>query len=358
MSYKIKHANQIVLTFVSLPVLVLLVALVFIAIRQHVLEKKFIYHTTVSNATGLSPQTPILFKGFQIGRVKKFWLRTDGNIGLTFHILNSYKHMMMKGSVLLRTTNPITNKTTLEFVQDRSSRIPYPEESQVLSADFREGKRQLMLISPNQGDAISTIINNLAKLSTDLTGDHHADQGVVPRLLVNVADISEQVNAGMNDARMIMAEVAILSRNLNKDKNPDAGVAIRLLNNMADISEGLNAQMDEVDALMKGLNVAINNYGDPDSLLIRLIDPSMDLFIRPLSTTLYSLTGAMEELEGILDRINDPELNLLMTNLNENLARSKKTLEALNNNPILRKGISPSQQKQGPASERLHEVKP
>lgn len=355
---KIKHANQIVFTFVSIPVLVLLVALVFIAIRQHVLEKKFIYHTTVSNATGLSPQTPILFKGFQIGRVRKFWLRSDGNIGLTFHILNRYKHMMVKGSVLVRTTNPITNKTTLEFVQDRSSKIPYAEESQVLSADFREGKKQLMIISPNQGDAISTIINNLAKLSTDLTGDHHADRGVIPRLLVNVADISEQVNAGMNDARIIMAEVAILTRNLNQDRNPDAGVVIRLLNNMADISDGLNKQMDEVDGIMKGLNVAIQNYGDPDSLLIRLVDPSMELFIKPLSTTLYSLTGAMDELEGILDKINDPKLTLLMINLNENLERSKKTLEALNNNPLLRKGITPSQQKQGPAPQRLHEVKP
>lgn len=358
MNYKMKHANQIVLTFVSLPVLVLLVALVFIAIRQHVLEKKFIYQTTVSNATGLSPQTPILFKGFQIGRVRKFWLREDGNIGLNFYILNSYKHMMTKGSVLLRATNPITNKTTLEFVQDRSTSIPYPEGSQVLSADFREGKNQLMLISPNQGDAISTIINNLAKLSNDLTGDRNPESGVIPRLLVNVTDISEQVNASMSDARIIMAEVAMLSRNLNKDHNPDSGVVIRMLNNMADISEGLNAQMSEVDALMKGLNVAIENYGDPDSLLIRLVDPSMRLFIRPLSTTLYSLNGALEELEGILDKINDPELNLLMTNLNENLARSKKTLEALNNNPILRKGISPSQQKQGPALQRLHEVKP
>jgi len=358
MSYKIKHATQIVLTFVSVPVIVLLVALVFIAIRQNMLEKKYIYHTTVSDALGLSPQTPILFRGFEIGRVRKFWLRSDGNIGLTFHILSRYKPMIVKGSVLVRNTNPITSKTTLEFVRDRGSTIPFPEDSMIPSADFRDGKRQLRLISPGQGDPISTIINNLAQLSGDLLQDNHPERGVIPRLLVNMADISEKVNAGMGDAQVILAQTALLSRNLNKDHNADSGVLIRLLNNAADISADVNKQMGEVETLMANLNVAIKNYGDPDSLMIKLVDPSQKLFIEPLSTTLYSLSQAMEEMTGILERINDPELDLMMTNINENLSRSKKTLEALNNNPLLRKGITPSQLKQGPATERLHEVRP
>jgi hypothetical protein len=42
--------------------------------------------------------------------------------------------------------------------------------------------------------------------------------------------------------------------------------------------------------------------------------------------------------------------------LNDSLAKARKTLEGLNNNPLLRKGISPSSQHNIPSLKYLHQV--
>jgi phospholipid/cholesterol/gamma-HCH transport system substrate-binding protein len=356
MSYKIKHAQQIVFAFVSIPLLVLLATLVFIAIRQNLLEKKYMYHSTLANAMGISTQTPVLYRGFEVGRVRSFILEDDGNIGLKFSILKRYKNIMVKGSVLVRTTSPITGKTTLEFIRDPNSRIQLPDESAIPSSDFAEGKQQLKLIAPLMSDPISIIISNLAELSAQINDDNNADKGSIPRILVNLADASQKANAGMTEAQIAISELAKLTQNINSDNNPESGVLLRTVNNLANLSEGLNTRLSELDGIMKGVQTGIDNYSNPDSLLIKMLDPQQELLLKPLSQTFYSLSTATEELSQILGTVNNPDLRLILNNLNQNLAKAKQTLEALNNNPLLRKGIVPSQQNSGPSPKRLHEV--
>jgi len=335
---------------------VLIAALVFIAIRQNLLEKKYIYHSTVTNALGISTQTPVLYRGFEVGRVRSFTLEADGNIGLEFFVFKRYKNIVVRGSILVRNTNPITNKTTLEFIRDPLSTIPLPVEGNVPSSDFEEGRMQLRRIAPQQTDPIAAIINNLATFTRELNLDNNADSGAIQRLIINMADASEKANAGLIQAQSIMTELSRLAQNLNRDNNADSGVLLRALNNLANLSQGLNSRLDEVDGIMKGIQTSIDNYSSPDSLLIKMIDPNRDLLITPLTNTLNSLTGATTELGGILNTVNNPELRLMLNNLNQSLGKARQTLEALNNNPLLRKGISPSQMRKSSASERMHEV--
>ncbi|MDD2228547.1 MAG: MlaD family protein [Candidatus Cloacimonetes bacterium] len=356
MSYKIKHAKRIVFTFIGFPVIVLIAALVFIAIRQNLLEKKYVYHSTVANALGVSTQTPVLYRGFEVGRVRSFTLEDDGNIGLEFYILKRHKNIVVKGSILVRSTNPITSKTTLEFIRDPLSKIPIPAEGNIPSSDFEEGRMLLKRIAPQQSDPIASIISNLAELTRELNLDNNADQGAIPRFIVNMADASEKANAGLEQAQAIITELSKLSQNLNSDNNVQSGVLLRLINNLANLSQGLNDRLDEVDAVIKGMKTTLNNYSRPDSLLIKMLDPNRDLLLTPLSNTLNSLTGATDELGNILGTVNNPELRLLLNNLNQSLAQARQTLEALNNNPILRKGIAPSQTHTMPPSQRMHET--
>ncbi len=356
MSYKIKHARQIVIAFVSIPALLLLAALVFIALRQNLLEKKYEYHSTLSNAMGISTQTAVLYRGFEVGRVRSFVLENDGNIGLVFSILKRYKNIMVKGSVLVRNTNPVTGKTTLEYIRDPYSQLPLSDGSSVLSSDFPEGKQRLKLIAPQLSDPIAVIISNLAELSSVLTEDRNADRGSIPRLLVNLADAAEKANRGMDDANLALSELAKLAANLNKDHNPDSGVLLRTINNLADLSDGLNKRLTELDGIMNNLQQGIDNYKKPDSLLIKLLDPQQDLILKPLSNTLNNLSTAADQMGEILSTVNNPELRMLLNNLNDSLVKARKTLEALNNNPLLRKGISPDNQVNSPGGKRLHEV--
>lgn len=358
MNYKLKHTGKIVTLFIIIPVLVLIAAIVLIAIKQNMFEKRYHYQSTLENAIGISTQTPVLYKGFEIGRVHHFELNKDSNILVDFYILSRYKHLIVGKSVLYRTTNPITNKTTLEYVRSSEKMEPLPEGKEIPSTDFPEGRALLRVYLPKASDPIAAIIENIELLTRELNMDHNADKGALMRILVSVADLSEQSQNTLSLMDKNLSELHALLANLNKDKNPESGVILRILNNVADTSESVAAQMADIKRLLDSTNLLVANYAQPDSMLIRILDPSGEKIFRPLSTTLYSLSDTMSDLQKIVNSLalSNPDLLLLINNLNANLEKSAKTLEALNNNPLLRKAIPESQIKTYAPQGRYHEL--
>lgn len=358
MSYKLKHTRQIVLMFITIPSFVLVMALVFIAIKQNMFEKRFHYFSTLENANGISTQTPVLYKGFEIGRVHNFELSPSGTIKLEFYILKRYKHIMVDSSVLYRTTNPITNRTTLEYIKNPEKGNPLPEGSNIPSTDFAEGRTLLRQYSPKSSDPIAAIIENIGILTSELNNDNNADKGALMRILVSVADASVKADQTLDLLNQNLAELSILTANLNRDNNPDAGVVLRIMNNVANISQSVAGQTKEIERLIKTANQAATNYADPDSLILKMIDPTGVKLIEPLSSSLYQLSGSLGELQLILGSLarSNPEMMLMINNLNDTLSKASKTLEAVNNNPILRGGITPSRIKTFAPESRIHEV--
>ncbi|MDD3535413.1 MAG: MlaD family protein [Candidatus Cloacimonetes bacterium] len=358
MNYKLEHTGKIVTLFIIIPVLVLIAAVVLIAIKQNLFEKRFHYQSTLENAIGISTQTPVLYKGFEIGRVHSFELSAKSQIQIDFYILSRYKDLVVEKSVLYRTTNPITNKTTLEYVRSSEEMEPLAEGGHIPSTDFAEGRALLRVYLPKASDPIAAIIENIELLTRELNMDNNADKGALMRILVTLADLSEQSQNTLNLVDSNLSEMHRLLANLNKDHNPESGVILRILNNVADTSKSVAAQMTDLKQLLDNTNYLVSNYAEPDSMIIRILDPSGELIFRPLSATLYSLGDTMSDLQKIVNSLalSNPELLLLIHNLNTNLEKSAKTLEALNNNPLLRKAIPESQIKAYAPQGRYHEL--
>ncbi len=358
MNYKLDYTRRIVYAFIIIPVVVLVLTIVFIAIRQNMFEKRFTYHTSLENAIGVSSQTPILYKGFEIGRVKNFELGEDGFIHVDFYVLNRYDHLMVEESVIYRTTIPITNKTTLDYVRPQGTGRDLEEGSYIISSDFPKGRRLLRSYSSKSSDPIGTIVQNLETLTTELNKDDNADKSALNRILVSAADLSDKADITLDLLNENLAAMSTLTANLNKDNNADAGVVIRMVNNLADISQSIAGQMDDIQQLIATANIAATNYADPDSLIMKMLDPEGDVLIGPLSESLYALSGTLQETEKILGSLarSNPEMLLIIENLNETLNHASKTLEALNNNPILRKGITPSRIRAYSPEGRIQEV--
>jgi len=344
MNYKLKHTRHIVTMFIIIPAVVLMVTIVFIAIRQNMFEKRYHFHSTLENAIGISTQTPVLYKGFEIGRVREFELLEDGTITLDFYVLKRYQPIIVEASVLYRTTNPITSRTTLEYVRSSEKLKPLPEGEHIPSTDFPEGRALLRIYLPKASDPIAAIIENIEALTRELNLDDNSDKGALMRILVSVADLSQKADTTLDLLNANMSEINTLIGNLNRDHNPDDGVILRILNNVANLSEAVAGQTDEMTRLLATANIAAENYADPDSLIIKMLDPQGDMIFSPLSSTLYALSASLQDLQQIMGSLSrsNPELLLLINNLNETLEKSSKTLEALNNNPILRKGIPES----------------
>ncbi|MCK9556636.1 MAG: hypothetical protein PHQ78_02905 [Candidatus Cloacimonetes bacterium] len=344
MNYKLKHTHQIVLAFIIIPVMVLILTIVSIAIRQNLFEKRFHFITDLENAIGISAQTPVLYKGFEIGRIDEFSLSEDGSISVDFYVLKRYRHLMVESSVIYRTTIPITNKTTLEYVRAPGAQELLEENSRIPSTDFPEGRALLKIYSPKSSDPIAMIVENIGLLTSEINKDDNADKGALMRILVHAANVSEKAEETLDLLNINLQEMSTLTANLNRDNNADSGVVLRIVNNVADISESLSGQTDELETLIASVNLAAANYANPDSLAIKMLDPTGEVLIAPLSASLQALSGTLQETEKIMGSLSrsNPELLLMINNLNQTLDRANKTLEALNNNPLLRKGISPS----------------
>lgn len=358
MNYKLKHTQHIVSLFIIIPVVVLITTVVFIALKQNMFEKRYHYYSSLENASGISTQTPVLYKGFEIGRVHSFELNEDGTIKIDFYVLKRYKPIIVEASVLYRTTNPITSKTTLEYVRGPQKMKPLVEGSRVPSTDFAEGRRLLRVYMPKASDPIAAIIENIEMLTHALNMDDNADKGALMRILVTAANASEKAEITLDLLNENLREVSTLTRNLNRDHNPEEGVILRILNNVADVSQSVAGQTDELEELLATANTLAANYADPDSLIVKMLDPSGQQIFAPLSTTLHSLSASLLDLQKIMSSLSrsNPELLLLINNLNETLEKSAKTLEAMNNNPLLRKGIPASRIKAFAPAGRYHEL--
>lgn len=344
MNYKMKHTRRIVVTFIVLPLLVLIGALVSIAVRQNMFEKRYHYTTNLENALGVSTQTALLYKGFEIGRVESFELSESGAISVNFYVFKRYRNLITHGSVIYRTTIPITNKTSLDFIKPTGDYPELEEGSFIPSTDFPEGRALLKQLSPKSSDPIAMIIDNLGTLTSELNKDDNKDKGALMRILVGAADLIEIGETTLNLMNDNLAELSHLTENLNKDNNAEQGVVLRAANHLANITQMLDEQSENLQSMIASLNEAAHNYADPTDLVRKMIDPDGDVIIEPLSETLDVLKDnliASEQLLSSLARAN-PELLLIINNLNETLLKANQTLEALNNNPLLRKGVPPS----------------
>lgn len=358
MNYKIKHTGQVVFLFVAIPVVLLLMAIVFVAIRQNMFEKRFHYYTALQDAIGVSTQTPILYKGFEIGRISDFNLTDKGEIQIRFYVLKRYNRIMKQNSVISRTNNPITGRTLLEFIENPDTQEILVDGASILSTDFPEGKALFRKISPRSVDTISAIIDNVYSLSSELNRDNNADRGAIFRILTTVADITEQTKLQMQQIEAILGEVNSFAQNMNRDNNAGQGTTFRILSNVADITQKVDRQMLQVDSLLSSVNRTARTFENPDSLIVRMIDPSGENLILPVRGMINAFTANLDQTHALLSILNrnNPELLLLINNLNDTLANAKKTLEALNNNPILRSGISPSRTGSNPTPSRIAEV--
>lgn len=355
MNYKIKHTQQVVILFVALPLVIIIAAVFMIAIRQNLFEKRHTFYTTLQNATGVSTQTPILYKGYEIGRVNKFALSPKGNIEVEFYVLDSYIQALVTPSVVLRQTNPVTGKTNLEYIRDPLSNKAMPLKSQIPSTDFPEGKALLKQISPAHTDPISGIIEDVSNMTRELGRDDNPEAGALFRTLYNVANATQKMDASLAEMQTMITELNKFMANMNRDNNAEAGSIFRILSNVADITTALENQTEELDQIVGSLNTAARNYSDPDSLIIKMIDPKGDVLLKPLSNMLVTMNASLREAQSLLQvaNRNNPELLLLITNLNETMAHARKTLEAVNNNPILRGGISPTAAKASNSTIRM-----
>jgi len=337
MKFKFKHTDKIVGIFFLVAVVALIFTLVVVAVSKRIFDRKYYFTTQFVDATGLSSSTKLYFKGYEIGKLKKYSLNINNQIDAELVVYKEFRNKIVENSAIFKATNPVTSRSTMEFLQGPDWSKVLAEGEYIPSLDTEEGKRLLKEgFVKKSGDMMESVLKNVDQLLYNLTQDENPDQGALFRMVYNLANMTDKMDVSLENVNAILAS-------LQKDNNPEDGAMFRILSNVADLTEdfkGTAAQLDEMLA----------NYKNPDGLVVKMIDPDKENLIYPMRDMLLSLNENLVSMNKILEfmYMQMPEFADILAKSKVSLQTAQKTLEALNNNPFLRGGIkeeAPTQQK-------------
>lgn len=335
MKFKFKYTNRIVGVFMLVALGLLVGSLILITIQQKVFVKKYVFKARFLDAEGLSTSTPIRFKGYEIGRITQFRLNEENTIDADFSVVEEYRTKIVENSALNKAKNPISGASTIELLQGPDPQKILPEGGLIPSIEIPEGRRLLDEgLVTKTGDVISSMLVNIDLLLYNLNRDNNEKAGALFRALVNLADASEKLDRTIE-------QITLTFDRLNKDNNPQDGSVFRTLTNVADLTEQLKTTTTLINRTLVKTDTVLTAYSNPDGLVVKLVDPKGENFIKPINETLNNLNNSITELGKLLAYLNDqqPELTGVIDEGKATLSTAQKTLEGINNNPLIRGGI-------------------
>ncbi|HPT73044.1 MAG TPA: hypothetical protein PLE74_12280, partial [Candidatus Cloacimonadota bacterium] len=185
------------------------------------------------------------------------------------------------------------------------------------------------------GDVISSILASVDMLLLNMTQDNNPDKGAIFRMLYNLANASGNMNTSLVELNTLLAS-------LQKDHNPQDGAMFRAIANLADLTEDFKQTNDKVQQLLTSSTQLTDAYKDPNGLALKLVDPSGEKFVEPMHESILKINESLSEINKILVYLNSqtPVMSSILIQGDQTLRTSQKTLEGVNNNPLLRGGIS------------------
>jgi phospholipid/cholesterol/gamma-HCH transport system substrate-binding protein len=321
--------------FVLLAVTILLLFLGYTVYKQKYFVRKHTFYTVIRDAVGLSGSTPVIFKGYEIGRVRQFSLDEDNNIKVRFFVYNEFINIIVEDSAINRNYNPITTRTSLEFLKGPAGGVVIDEYAIIPSLDMEAGKRLLAERKiVHSGDPVSNLMNDINTFVANLNRDDNYDQGSFFRMLYHLGYTVENMNETLLNFNSLVAD-------LQKDYSQDSGVLLRMMVNLADLAEDAKITNALLAESLLELNQALKNYSDPDGLLIRMVDPTEEKFIKPLERSIAVMNSNLEEVSRILEFIyhKTPEISIIMAESRKSLSEVQKVMEGVKHSPFIRGGI-------------------
>jgi len=332
MLFSVKKTNRVVFVFLTIGFAFLVAFTSIILINNKTFIDKVYFRTVVDNAKGLSAKPPIYFKGLEIGRITDFRLNEQTNdIEVDFYIFSEYQNKIVQYAVLSGNQSVLLNRATeFELLMPEKGRglvkDPLPPgslvpfiNSQLAQAYIRQG---IIRIPADSVDSIVASVNNLL---INLQRSDNADAGAIFRILDRVAKISDhllvlsealsQTNA-VNEAEQILVNVNQVLATLPQTQSK--------FDNLLLESSDLMAQLENI----------LTQYQDPVGIVTEVSDGKIPVI-------LTNVNDSIVVLKGMIDDVHAERMQLMITinTLLKVLNKMDKTLQGVNNNPLLKGGI-------------------
>lgn len=301
MKFKIKYADQIV----GILSLVAIAALIFIIFLIGSSQKWFVpkhnYYTIVSSANSITEGKGIMYKGFEIGKIKTITLNEKDEVIVNFYISDEYKNKITQNSIIEISVSPIGLGTSVIF---------YPGNSKALLADG------VMIPERSSPEAKALIMSKK----------------------VSIAEQNDSINTIISSATSLLSDVDYLVKQINLalEGSPDTELSTTItqlnaiLTNIAEITasgEGIIPKLLEDE----------NSQG------------SISQMIQKLNLTVSDINGITNSLESDM-----PGISIMISQIQTLLTQTQDVMEGLKNNPLIKNGISDKLEKES-ATPKLRE---
>lgn len=308
MKFTFKYLDKVVGVFVFVSIIIL-TGVTFILLNDtfRFFREDSFYYANFNDARGLS-NADVVYKGFNIGKIKQTTIFEDESNNQTYAratilIYEEFKNKVVVNSVFNKSTSPLGG-TTIEFIPNKQRSELIPEYNDILTLDSKEGKQLLeMGLIEAKEDSLTGILKNIDEILQSLNDDKNPEANSIARILVNVADITEQINKDL-----LIVENILYSTD-------------GIFDNIEDLSEEIS---------------------NPDNLVGRLVDPEGKIIFEPINRSLESLADALSELNELSQFLNaqSGDIETILLEGKNTLQEAQDVMEGLKNNPLLRGGIS------------------
>jgi len=353
MKFKIKFADQIVGLFILVALVLLSVIIILVGMNQRWFSKDYAFHSSFQSATGVSPGTSIVMKGFTVGKISRITLNETNTVDVDFNIYDTYVHLVREFSILELTVSPIGLGSQLLFHPGRGDTL-LEEGSFIPRSDSPEGiawiEQELVDIPPKD-DTITRLLTNVNPLLEN-----------VNKTVVTINRTLTEVNralAGQSSGPLgsIVGDVSDATARLPGTMDDVDGI-------IADVQSRVGGLMDQVSSLLLSLyGVSINveeisadiavtteSMRDPTGLVPKLLDPkgSLKTFLDDDNVLYKQVLGMTSDIEksiksiqSIISGLNSemPKIAAVLNETRTAILQAQDVLQGVKNNPLIRGGV-------------------
>lgn len=332
MHHNHRSTNRIVALFVLFGIAILAVFTAMILINNKTFADKSYYRTVVQHAKGLSAKPAVLFKGLEIGRVESFRLNPINNdIEVDFWVFDEYKGKIVRHALLIGHQNTLLGDISpFELVLPQMAKVINYEvlppgelvphfTSELGQAYIRNG---LVLV---EGDSIDSIIASVNTLLLNLQQENNPDAGSLFRILDRIAKITDHLLSVSESLR----QSQIL---------PEAEKM--LLEGKGFLSE-IPATLNQINQLLASIDKTVNSANQVLSGYEKPADIVNDVTDGKIPPMLDNVNASVDVLRQMLADVHAEREQLVITinGIQKVLDRLDKTLQGVNNNPLIKPGI-------------------
>ncbi len=328
--FTLRHSDKLVGIFVLAGTLFLVGSLAFVGINKRWFKSDLQYRSQFITAKGLSPGLELELHGFAIGRIKSLHLQGDKHVEVVLTVYNEHADRIVENSVIHLAVSPLGFGSNLVFYPGIEPGAILPAGSSIPSTDLALGRRLVaneQVQRPKRRDEMAGLLESLpplmgqveefvgslnrltARMDQRLMGnDNHPHEG----LLGTVGGTLEGVDLTTRQFGQVAVRLDSMTVQLNL-----------MLKSMAAFTKHLENPEGLVPTLMGEESSVGQLFHDNAELYNRLNDITVEL--QALTVFLNSTT---------------PEISVFMDEATQAMAESEKVMEGLQNNPLLRGGIS------------------